>query len=313
MKQNTNMKLPFRRYQIGEVFRDEPIGKGRFRQFVQCDVDIVGDPSIDADAECLLIVKDVLDELKIKSEIQINNRKLLKAIIESVQIMDVKNVMRELDKVDKLGIDNVKSNLRKYADPNQILTLFKLLERDIPFFMENAFDGAEDVLRLVNKCREYGVNVKLNTCMARGLGYYTGNIFEVKVDNHAIAAGGRYDKTVGKFVNREIPAVGIAFGLERVSELAHVNVEATKVLLISIDKDKATSKLAKALRKEGISCLTTSDKPGKALEFANSLGIQNVVFIGEMEVQKNRFKLRDMKSGEEKLFSESKLISTFKK
>jgi len=316
LKQNPNLKLPFRRYQIGEVFRDEPIGAGRFRQFTQCDADIIGDSSIDGDAECLLLVKDILNDLKIKSEIHINNRKLLKAIIESVQITDLRNVMRELDKTDKLGADQVKSNLRKYADPNQIITLFKLLEKDLSFFIENAFDGAGELATLVEKCRDCGIKeTKINLAMVRGFGYYTGNIFEVKIagQKNVIAAGGRYDNSVGKYLTRTIPAVGISFGLDRVAELADVKIETTKVMLISIDKDKHMIKIAKLLRKEEVSCITTSEKVGKALELANSLGIEKVVFIGEEEVKMKKFKLRNMKNGEEKLFSETRLISTLKK
>lgn len=315
-KQNQSIKLPFRRYQIGEVFRDEPIGAGRFRQFTQCDADIIGDESIDADTECLLLAKDILNDLKIKSEIHVNNRKLLKAIIDSVQITDLKNVMRELDKIDKLGADQVKSNLRKYADPNQIITLFKLLEKDLAFFIENAFDGAGELATLVEKCRDYGIkDVKIDFSMVRGFGYYTGNIFEIKVagSKNVIAAGGRYDNSVGKYAGRIIPAVGISFGLDRVSELADVKIESPNVMLISIGKDRHMIKIAKLLRKEGVSCLTTSDKVGKALELANSLGIEKVVFIGEEEVQMKKFKLRNMKNGEEKLLSESRLIAALRK
>jgi histidyl-tRNA synthetase len=316
LKQNPNLKLPFRRYQIGEVFRDEPVGQGRYRQFTQCDADIIGDSGIDADMECLLLVKDIFDELKIKSEICVNNRRLLKAVIESVQITDLKNVMRELDKIDKLGWDQVKSNLRKYADANQIVTLFKLLEKDLKFFLENAFDGSGELASLVEKCNEAGIKeVKINLSMVRGFGYYTGNIFEVKVagEKNVIAAGGRYDGTVGKYLAKPVPAVGISFGLDRVTEIATVKVDSTKVMLISIDKDKPMIKLAKLLRKEGISCLTTSEKVGKSLELANSLGIQKVVFIGETEVHMKKFKLRDMKSGEEKLISEARIVSALKK
>lgn len=315
-KQNPNIKLPFRRYQIGEIFRDEPIGHGRFRQFVQCDADIIGDSLIDADAECLLLAKEILDELKIKSEIHVNNKKLLKAIIESVQITDLKNVMKELDKIDKLGMDQVKSNLRKYADANQIVTLFKLLEKNLSFFVENAFDGATELENLIDKCKEYGIKeVKINFAMTRGFAYYTGSIFEVKIEGgkNTIVGGGRYDNTVGKYAMRQIPAVGISFGLERVCELANVKVERTKVMIISIDKDRQMTNLAKLMRKEGISCLTSSEKVGKALELANSLEIEKVVFIGSAEVQMKKFKIRDMKSGEEKLISESRLISGLKK
>lgn len=315
-KQNPNIKLPFRRYQIGEVFRDEPVGPGRFRQFTQCDVDIMGDSSIDSDAECIFIVKDILDELKIKSEIQVNNRKLLKAVIESVQITDIKNVMRELDKIDKLGADEVKTRLRKYADPNQIVTLFKLLEKELQFFIDNAFEGASELAALIEKCNDSGIKeIKFVPGLVRGFGYYTGNIFEIKVagEKNTIAGGGRYDNTVGKYLSKQIPAVGISFGLDRVAALANIETETTKVMLISIDEDRPTMKLAKLLRKEGVSCITTSEKPGKAMELANSLTIENVIFIGDEEVSQKKFKLRNMKTGEERLLSEPRLISALKK
>jgi histidyl-tRNA synthetase len=315
-KQNSTIKLPFRRYQIGEVFRDEPTGAGRFRQFTQCDADIIGDSSLDADTECLLLIKNILNDLKIKFEININNRKLLKAIIESVQMTDVKNVMKEIDKIEKLGIDEIKSSLRKYADPNQIVTLFKILEKDLSFFVENAFDGAAELAGLVETCKDYGIKeIKINPFLVRGFAYYTGNVFEVKVagEKNTIAAGGRYDNTVGKYTNRQIPAVGISFGLERVTQLANVPVETTKAMLISIEQEKATIRLAKTLRKENISCITTSEKPGKAMELANSLGVQKVIFIGDAEISEKKFKLRDMKTGEERLLSESRLIGALKK
>lgn len=315
-KQNLDIKLPFRRYQIGEVFRDEPVGKGRFRQITQCDADIIGDSSVDADSECMLLVKNIFDELKIKSEFYVNNRKLLKAIIESVQITDVRNVMKELDKIEKIGMDQVKSNLRKYAEPNQIITLLKLLEKKIPFFIDNAFEGANELAAFVEKCKDYGIKeIKTNLAMVRGFGYYTGNVFEIRVagEKNALAGGGRFDRVVGKYLMKTIPAVGISFGLERVSEFASVKLETTKAMLISIDKEKQMMKLAKLLRKEGVSCLTTSEKVGKAMELANSLGIQKVVFIGDAEIQMKKFKVKDMKTGDERLLSEARLIGALKK
>ncbi|MDP1695645.1 MAG: histidine--tRNA ligase [archaeon] len=312
-KQNPNIKLPFRRYQIGEVFRDEPTGTGRFRQFVQCDADIIGDSSVNADADCLAMISDVLKELGVKAEIEVNNRKLLNAIIESVEISDGKGVMKEIDKIDKIGEDMLKSNLKKYADVNQIITLFKMMEKDINFFKENAFDGAEEMANLIEACKKHGVNVKFNPHMVRGLSYYTGNIFEVKVDGKmSIAAGGRYDNSVGKFSGREIPAVGISFGLERVSELAKTKGEQIpKLIIISLDKDKDCISLAKKLRKEGASCEVFFEKVGKALEYANALAVPYVIFVGANEVSKGKFKLKDMKSGDEKFLTEKQLLNMF--
>ena len=314
-KQNPNIKLPFRRYQIGDVFRDEPVGASRFRQFTQCDADIVGESSMDADAECLALINDILKDLKIDADIHVNNRTLLQAIIESVQIKQAKAIMKELDKIDKIGEDIVKLNLKKYADTNQILTLFKLLEKDIKFFKENAFDGANQIVELIEKCGNYGVPIKFNPFMIRGLSYYTGNIFEVKKENskETIAAGGRYDKVIGKFLDKDIPAVGISFGLERVTQLADVEIDKPTVILISINKDEEMIKLAKKLRKANISCITFSGKTGKAMEYANSLEIPYVVFIGEQEIKKKKFTLKDMKSGEEKELSDKLLIKALSK
>src|SRR3989339_318509 len=315
MKMNPNIKLPFRRYQIGEVFRDEPVGPGRFRQFTQCDIDILGDSSLDADQECLSAVSDILKELRIDAEIELNNRKLLSSIIESVQITDIKNAMKELDKKDKIGEDNVKINLKRYADSNQILTLFKLMEKPLEFFIENAFDGAEEVEELMEKSKQQGIKLKFNPFMIRGLAYYTGNIFEVKTkeNKNTIAGGGRYDKSVGKLLNKEIPAVGISFGLERVAELANIKANSIpKVIVISIEEDKLSIKLTKTLRSSGISCMMMKN-PKEALEYANSQSIPYVIFLGEDEVEKSKFKLRNLSSGEEKLLGEKSIIALLKK
>lgn len=314
LKQNPNLKMPFRRYQIGPVFRDEPIGADRFRQFTQCDADIIGSADVRSDAECLMVLNDILKELKIPAEIQVNNRKLLNAIIESVEIPNVMEVMRELDKISKLGEDSVKTSLRKYADSNKILTLFKLLEKDLAFFKANAFDGATELEELQEECSRYGVKIKINPLMVRGLGYYTSNIFEAVVEGkNTVAAGGRYDKVVGKFSGRDIPAVGISFGLDRLSMLAKVNVKSVcDLMLISIEQDYESTKLSKRLRKEGISCMVMSDKIGKALEYANSYNIPLVLFVGSNEIDKGKFKLRNMKSGQEKEMTEKQIIASFK-
>lgn len=313
-KQNTNIKLPFRRYQIGLLFRDEPVGPGRFRQFTQSDADIIGDSSINAEAECLSLVSDILKELKIKAEIYVNNKKLLSALIESVEIKEVNSVIRELDKLDKIGEDNVKMNLRKYADSTKILTLFRLLNKDINFFAENLFDGANELQKLDEECRNYGIKIKFSPMMIRGLSYYTGNIFEVRQEGgESIAGGGRYDKIVGKYIGKDIPSVGISLGLERITELASISIKTIpKVIVISISQKEESLKLTRRLRKEDISVLVSFETPGKALEYADSLHIPYSIFIGEDEIKKKKYKLRDMQSGEEKELSEKQVVFLLK-
>src|SRR3989344_4731428 len=282
LKQNPNLKLPFRRYQIGENFRDEPIGLGRFRQFVQCDADIVGDSSIEGEAEILAMFFDIL---------------------------------KEIDKLEKIGEDNVKANLKKYADGNQVLTLFKLMEKPIEFFIENKFDGANELEDLFDLCKKYSLKLRFNPYMVRGFGYYTGNIIEIVREGTkgSLAGGGRYDKVVGKYVGKEVPAFGLSFGLERICEFAKVKIEnIPEVMVISIEEDNEAVKLVRKLRKEKISCVKTNEKVGKSMEYANSYGIQYVILLGNDEVKQGKYKLKDMNSGEEKLLSEAQLINVLK-
>ena len=308
-KQNPFLKLPFRRYQIGEVFRDEPTGTNRFRQFVQCDADIIGDETINAELDCLMLASDIFKELNIEYEITINSRRLINSIIESVEIPYPENVMRELDKLDKIGEDAVKVNLKKYSDANRILTLFKLLEKDLKFFVENAFDGAKELNDLIKKCEKTGIKLKFSPNMMRGLSYYTGAIFEIKqTGKNSIASGGRYDKIVGKYLPQKVTACGISFGLERVTELSQIEISSTKALLISIEQYNETQKLARRLRKENISCIVSTDKIGKAMEYANSIAMPYVIFIGKDEVEQEKYKLKNMKTGEEKLLSDKQII-----
>ncbi len=315
-KMNPNIKLPFRRYQIGQVLRDEPISSTRFRQFTQCDADIIGSSDINSEAELLSLISDILKDLDIKAEIQINNRKLIASLIESVEIPNTNAVIKELDKMGKISEDEIKVNLKKYTSSNQIITLFKLLEKNLDFYKENGFDGAEELSNLITACKKYGIKVKFNQYLMRGLSYYTGNIFEVISEDlkGSIAGGGRYDKVVGKFTNREIPAVGISFGLERLSQIAKVAIpQIPKAILISIEEDNETIKLAKKLRAEKISCITAFGNTGKQLEYANSQSIPYVIFIGSEEVSSKKFKLKNMQSGEQKSLNEKQIIRALAK
>ena len=320
-KENPNIKLPFRRYQIGTVFRDEPIRLGRTRQFTQCDADIVGDESILADADCLAMVSEIFSEIGIKDiEVKVNNRKLLNAIVESVEIDAKQQVLRELDKLEKLGPDEVKLNLKKYASTNQILTLFKLLEKNLEFMRQNAFEGAVELEELIQLAGSMGVKVTFSPTLVRGFSYYTGNIFEVvKGGKSALAGGGRYDKSIGKYSNRQISAVGISFSLEALmgicaEELAKLPKEqTTKTVLISIGQDETALKLANKLRSSNISLIMFQGKPGKALEYADAYSIPYAIFLGEEEIEKKKLKLRDLSSGAESMLTEAQVLKKLQK
>ena len=299
-KENPNIKLPFRRYQVGYVFRDEPVERNRYREFIQCDADIVGDSSIKADAECLALADKICKDLKIKYTLKVNNRKLINSILESLAIKDRENVLRELDKLDKTGEAEVKKSLKKYANEKQITKLFGILKKDIKYFLKEKLSGADEVAELLKLCKLYKIKAEFSPFLMRGLAYYTGSVFEGYAPEikGSLFAGGRYDNSVGRYVSRQIPAVGISFG--RLLDYQEITPETTKCIVVSINQDRAAIKAANKLRENNISCFVM-DKISKALEFANINTIPFVIFVGRQEVKAKKVKLRDMKTGKETL------------
>ena len=286
-----NKKLPYKRYQIGEVFRDEPISANRFRQFTQCDVDIFGS-TIKDEAEILAIIQEILNELKIDFVIYINNRNLLNEILEKEKISNKESVLREIDKLEKLGEKQIRANLKKY-NAEKILEIIKKNEK----FFEN-YQAYSEIKQLRNYLKYYGLDKKVVflPSLARGLSYYNGNIFEIKVKSKkdSILGGGSY-----KFNN--VQATGISFGLERLSAFAKIDKEEEKYLIVSLNKDKEAIALAQKIRKLKKIVSIYYGKPSKALEYANSCGFSKVIFAGEKEIRVKKFKIKDMKTGKESL------------
>lgn len=295
-----NKKLPFRRYQIGEVFRDEPVTSNRFRQFTQCDIDAIGS-TIKDEAEILALSSSVLSFLKIKNIIYFNNRKLLNEILDREKIKEKEKVIREIDKIGKIPESEIKNSLKRY-NAEKILILFKKPES---FFKKYSF--YKEIEELKKYCKLYKINIKFSPSLARGLSYYNGAIFEIKSPKmkETIMGGGSY------LING-IQSTGISFGLERISQLAKLQLENKKVLLLSIAEDAKTIKLAEELRKNNIPCFIMYGKPSKALDYANQSRIPYVIFIGKEELKKKKYKLRDMKTGREKLLTLKQLVKFFK-
>jgi len=285
-----NKKLPYKRYQIGEVFRDEPTSSNRFRQFTQCDVDIIG-ATIKDDAEILAITKNVFEKLKIPNTIFVGNRKLLNEILDEQKI-DKKNksqILREIDKLDKLSEKQVRENLKKLK-AEKILTLLK--KPEAYFKKYNAYSEIEELRKY---CSSYGVKMIFQPSLVRGLAYYSGNVFEVKSTiKETICAGGSYpvDNTT---------ATGISFGLDRIVNLADIGLENTEFLVISVDQEREAIRLAEKLRKQGQRVGIYYGKPSRALEYANSKKIKSVIFVGKKEVESGKFKVKDMESGKERV------------
>ncbi|MBI2040702.1 MAG: histidine--tRNA ligase [DPANN group archaeon] len=310
-KENPNIKLPFRRYQVGYVFRDEPVERNRYREFIQCDADIVGDASIKADAECLALADKICKDLKIKYTLKFNNRKLVNSILANLKITDKENVLRELDKLGKAGEAEVKKSLTKYASKEQINKLFKTLNNKIDFFVKQKFSGADKVAELLRLCKLYKLKAEFSPFLMRGLAYYTGSVFEGYATEikGSLFAGGRYDNSVGRYVNRQIPAVGISFG--RLLDYPNIKPETTKCIIVSIGQDRKSIEAANKLRASGISCFVI-DRLSKALEYANVNQIPYAIFVGGDEVKAKKVKLRDMKTGREKLLSVSDVTKKIK-
>ncbi|MEK6873303.1 MAG: HisS family protein [Nanoarchaeota archaeon] len=293
-----NQKLPYKRFQIGPVFRDEPISGNRFRQFITCDADIIGS-SIKDEAEIFFMIAKILNALEIKGVIYVNNRKLLNEILDSLKISvkDRDNVIREIDKLDKLSEKEVLANLKKY---NAEKLIYMLKNKKYYF---SKFENFKEILELEKYCKLYGVKIEFSPFLARGLSYYNGTIFEIKTKEikETILGGGAYT-----FNN--INSFGFGVSLERLEAVSKLKLENKKVLVISLDQDKKAIELSIKLRKENINCVVMYGKPSKALEYANAKNINSVVFVGENEIKSNKFKLKDMKSGKELSVSEKDLI-----
>lgn len=284
---SNNRKMPYKRFQIGPVFRDEPVTGNRLRQFTQCDVDVVG-ASLREEAEVLAVAKEILNALKIKSVIYVNNRKLLNEILDELDIKNKEAVIREIDKLDKLSEKEVRENLKKY-DAEKVVAIFKKPEE---YFQK--YENYKEVLELKKLCSNYGVTFVFAPYLARGLSYYTGSIFEIKSNiKETISAGGTY------LVNGNV-ATGISLGLDRLMILANTQINLEKYLIVSLDEDKSAIALAKKLRQQGKSVSLYYGKPSKAMDYANAYRINNVVFVGAKEVKSKTFKIKDMASGRER-------------
>lgn len=324
---NPNLKMPFKRYQIGTVFRDGPLKTGRYREFMQCDVDIVGVKSMAADAEMVEIAQEAFRELQLTVVIKVNNRKLLNGVISAAGIKAEKaeTTILTLDKLEKLGKQAVEKELDEKGVPTaaikKLMSLVtiqgsnseKLRKLGKEISSSEGKEGIEE-LRQLPKGIDDQANVVFEPALARGLAYYTGTVFEVFLKGSeitsAIAAGGRYDKMIGNFVGsgREYPAVGISFGLDVIEDALGAAAKekrrtTTTVYVIPIKAVSEAKKIAGQLRQKGVN--TDLDLSGrdvkKNLEYAAAAGIPFVVFVGEKEVREGKVKLREMKTGKESL------------
>lgn len=322
---NPELKMPFKRYQIGKVYRDGPIKQGRYREFWQYDIDVIGCKFMTAEAEILKIVLEVFDILGLDVEVRFNNRKLLSTIITSAGIPEDKaeTVIISIDKLDKISVSGVVKELEaKGFSEEQAKNIIELLGKKTikeyaTLFPED--EGVKELQTLLSLLPDDDRLVFLPS-LARGLAYYTGPVFEVfsKDLSVSLAGGGRYDKMIGNYLGgkQDIPAVGLAFGFEPILEvlkkksLLQVKKSLTQVFVIPIGKVDCSG-VVDTLRSSGINTDVDLMNRGlsKNIKYADAYDVPYVLFVGENELKENKFKLRNLISGEETLGTVEELVS----
>ena len=328
-----NLSFPFKRFQIGKVYRGEKAQKGRFREFYQCDIDVIGDGELDIinDAEMPSIIYSLIKELGFEDfTIRVNNRKLLNGLFESInQKENAAEILRIIDKIDKIGKDKVIEELKKLdlkeEQINKIISFIEIqgsndekLEKLKNLEIDNNRykQGLQELSELVKYVRMFGVpekNFNVDLTIARGLDYYTGTVYETFLNDYrelgSVCSGGRYENLAENYTDKKLPGVGISIGLTRLfyklDELNIIKAEkksVSDVLIIPMVEDlKIPIKIATELRKSGINTeIYLNDKKLKAkFKYADKLQIPFVIIIGEDEIEQNKIKLKNMQTGEE--------------
>ncbi|MDC1063662.1 histidine--tRNA ligase [Flavobacteriales bacterium] len=330
--------FPFKRYQMQNVWRADRPQKGRFREFYQCDADVIGSKSLLNEIELIQLCDDIFTSLNIPNiQILINNRKILSAMIELMSASEYfDQFVIILDKIDKIGVENVKKELIKLGlDVDKINLLDKFLNikniNDISNLVNQTELGNKGVkeldfiLKLIKSLGLKSSELKFDISLARGLDYYTGSIFEVKsldVNIGSIAGGGRYDDLTSIFGLKDVSGVGISFGIDRIylvmEELGLFPTDidtSSKVLFLNFGEIEANYcfKYLNELRENNISSelYPNNDKIKKQMNYANNKGVQFVVMIGEDEMKSGQLTTKNMSTGEQKVISISEFIKIF--
>jgi len=313
---NKDITLPFRRYEIGKVFRDGPVKVGRNREFYQCDVDVCGIKGQLIEAEFMAMTVKCYKKLGIDIYIEWNNRKLLSGLIKEAGIDDdlTTKVILSVDKLAKIGESGVKEELEKYnIDNNKLNKLFELFKLDISSLEKINSDNEilTEGIKEVKTLQEYLNKLELEECiftpyLARGLEIYTGTIWEVfdkeKRVTSSLGAGGRYDKIITNFIDdgNSYPAVGMTFGLvpiyEIVKQIKGEDTSLYDLFIIPLDTKIESLKLANDLRDKGLKVIIEMNdkKLKKSLDWANKNKIPYVIILGEEELKKKEIEIKDM-------------------
>ncbi len=339
-----DLAFPFRRYQIAKVYRGERNQKGRYKEFYQCDIDIIGNEKLSLynDAEIVNCMYEALKSIDVPDfEFQFNNRKLLNGYFSDLGIEDFESCLRIIDKLDKIGIDNVKEELSKInLGDEKIDSILSFLQIDgtnqeiieklesLNIDNELFVCGLEELKFVYDDILSLGVspdNIKINLSITRGLDYYTGSVFETFFKEYreigSICSGGRYDSLANNFTKSKLPGVGMSIGLTRLfyqlQELNLVKGQQTNFDCIIIPMkgyEKNAVKLMNDLRSYSVRCMSylEDDKLKKKFNYADKLSVKYVIIIGQDEVEQNKFTLRNMENGNQELLELNQIIEKLK-
>ncbi|MFI3295289.1 MAG: histidine--tRNA ligase [Rikenellaceae bacterium] len=330
VQHQNEITFPFKRYQIQPVWRADRPQKGRYREFYQCDVDVVGSDSLLFEAELMSIVGDVFSRLGINVALKINNRKLLYGIAQTIGFPEkMVDITVAIDKLDKIGLDAVNAELIERGLTQEAVEALKPIlqlsgdnDQKISQLREilkgsetgqKGLDEMQEIFRLYSLTQKTGLSVELDLSLARGLSYYTGAIFEVKALDHAIGSisgGGRYDELTAIFGLKGVSGVGISFGADRIYDVMEAlelfpdeSITTTDALFVNFgaQEQDAIIPLLTTLRAKGISVelYPKADKLKKQFDYAQKKGIRYMIFIGSQEIEDQMATVKDIIIGEQ--------------
>lgn len=341
-----DLSFPFKRYQIGKVYRGEKAQKGRFREFYQCDIDTIGmgELSLVNDAEFPVVIFHTFKDLGFTDfTIHLNNRKILKGFFSSLGIEDSMNVLRTVDKLDKIGEEKVLEELGENGigrdSGEKILEFIKIkgsvdeiLEqlRDLKIEDEIFQEGLDELTQVIGYMRDFGIDedcFDIDLKIARGLDYYTGTVYETTLDNYpkigSVCSGGRYEDLASYYTDKTLPGVGISIGLSRLfyqlNEAKIISSEEKSLVdLLIIPMDDCVHdgiKLLSELREKGVrvSVYTEFAKLKKKFKYADQTKVDYVIVLGEEEIKSRKYSLKDMKTGDQEEVTFDELVERFKK
>ena len=328
------LRLPFRRYEIGKVFRNGPVKLGRCREFYQCDIDIVGIDGTDIEIEQILLVLNAFEKLGINIIIKWNNRKLMSSLIKYIGISEEKIdlVIGAIDKLEKLTKEElVKEFLKVGINEETVEKLLDIFTKDINYYNNLNIDtplfkeAITEINELNNKLQALNIQdkTKFTPTLARGLSIYTGTVFEFYDQEQrltcSLGGGGRYNKIITDFISdgNAYPAVGLSFGLEPIYTILKETLENEKlsdVYIIPMDTELDCLKLAEKLRRNNINVLVELNKRKvkKCFEYANKENIKYVIVVGSNELESNSYTIKDMEKGIQYNMTEEELLEFLK-